>query len=130
NSGILEMDDALASLDKLALLKAFNVQSKKKLLEEQLFCKVESPAPGLTFVDFCAFYFLAHPVCERCANVAFDHIDSSPRNNLVTLEELCHFFQSFEQSPLEGNPTELFEDAKARGLLVDGHGLSRSSFKF
>jgi len=132
-SGLIEMEDALSSLNNLGFLKSLNNMAKSSLLETGLFNKLMNKDAdaneGLDFVSFCAMYFLAHPVCERCANVAFDYIDSSPRNDFITEEELSLFFRAFEQSPLEGNAANLFHDAKARGLANDQTGLSRAGFK-
>lgn len=127
-NGVIDFDEAVASLARLDLLRSYSTQGKKDVLKEHLFSKARDPERGLDFVDFCAVYFLTHPVCERCANVAFDHIDSAPKNEYLTQEELTIFFKPFEQSPLEASAADFFADAKNRGLLNE-NGMSRESFK-
>jgi len=128
-SGKIEVSDALESLRRLDMLSSVSIKVREAWFMEQVLARCSHPDQGVDFVDFCAMYFLAHPVCARCANVAFDHIDASPRNDYVTMEELQSFFRPFDKSPLEGNAAELFEDAKARGLADDVKGMSRASFK-
>jgi mRNA deadenylase 3'-5' endonuclease subunit Ccr4 len=129
-SGYIEVTDALESLKRLDILSNVSSQVRQRFCQEQVFCRALNQDKGLDFVDFCAIYFLLHPVCSRCADVAFDHIDASPKNDFVTIDELTTFFQPFDRSPLQGDASLLFEDAKRLGLATEEKpGLTRSDFK-
>ncbi|KAH9259667.1 hypothetical protein BASA81_002089 [Batrachochytrium salamandrivorans] len=113
----IDLDDAIASLARLG--KRGDTNS----ILASLFTR------PIDFTEFCALYFLAHPICERCAEFAFDYMDTSPRNGYINFEEMHEFVLKYERSAVEGDAAELFRDAEKRGLVEHGLGLSRKQFK-
>lgn len=112
----IDLDDAMSSLRKLGH------SSEANAVIAAMFTR------PIDFTEFCALYFLAHPICERFAEFAFDYIDTS-RDGYINFQEMQTFVVAYERSAVQGDATELFRDAEMRGLVDPALGLSRKNFK-
>ena len=68
------------------------------------------PAPHVIFplqyADFCALFYSSRPFSSLLSRAAFDSMDSSPRDGILSATELRLFFEAFDKSPLEVGPVK------------------------